>query len=119
MRLLKRDRQIAQVVAIKCQDVEGIQLHLGIQLARVQRIEVRIAVHTENDGFAIDDELFLPVPQSGFGYPRVSLGPVMAVPSEQPDTIAVAVDDQAITVVLHLVKPIWADRDLPLPISSS
>jgi hypothetical protein len=36
----------------------------------------------------------------------------MAVAGEQPDTIAVPLDDQAEPIVLHLVEPLTASRNL-------
>jgi hypothetical protein len=59
-------------------------------LARVQRVEIRIAIDAENDGLAIDDELLLPVFQRGFNDPGIALGPVIAVASNQPYAIAVS-----------------------------
>jgi hypothetical protein len=35
----------------------------------------------------------------------------VAVFGEQPDALALALDDEPITVMLDLVKPIWAGRD--------
>jgi hypothetical protein len=48
-------------------------------LAGVQRVEIGYAVHTEDDGFAVNDEMLLPVLESGLDDPRISLRPVIAV----------------------------------------
>jgi hypothetical protein len=84
--------------------------------ARVECIEVRNAVHAENNRLAVDDELGLPVPQCGFGYPRISLCPVKAVSGEQPDTITVAFQAQTIPVIFDFVEPIRCVRNLWFPV---
>ena len=52
-----RQRQLAQIVATFGGDIEGAKLDLFIVLAGMQRIEIGNAVHAQNDGLAIDDEL--------------------------------------------------------------
>ena len=44
--------------------------------------------------------------------PWIALGPVIAAARDQPHAIAVALDPQAVAVVLDLVEPIRAARDL-------
>jgi hypothetical protein len=36
----------------------------------------------------------------------------MAVAGEQPNRLAVALDDQAVAVVFDFMDPVWAGRDL-------
>ena len=48
----------------------------------------------------------------GLGDQRKAVAPVVAVAGEQPHALALALDDQAVAVVLDLVKPIRAGRDL-------
>ena len=43
---------------------------------------------------------------------RVTIDPVVAVAGEQPHALAVALDDQAVAVVLDLVDPFRAVRNL-------
>jgi hypothetical protein len=45
----------AQILAIKRQDVEGIQLEFVIVLARVQGIEIGNTVNPKDDSFAINE----------------------------------------------------------------
>ena len=49
-------RQLAQIVAVAHQHVEGVELDLGIVLAAVQAVEVGYAVDAEQHRFAIDHE---------------------------------------------------------------
>ncbi|MEY9228364.1 hypothetical protein ABIF68_007576 [Bradyrhizobium japonicum] len=77
-------RQIAQVVAAHREDIEGIELHLMLVLAGVQRVEIGNAVNAEDHGLAIDDEMLLTVLQGGLSDLGIALGPVGAVPGKQP-----------------------------------
>src|SRR4029450_7822030 len=52
------------------------------------------------------------VPQRGFHDQRVTIAPVIAVSGEQPNALALALDDQAIAVVLDLMKPVRPGRNL-------
>ena len=42
--LAHRERKLSQVLAVERQDIEGIELHLVIVIARVQRVEIGNAV---------------------------------------------------------------------------
>jgi hypothetical protein len=54
----------------------------------------------------------LPVPRRGFHDRRIAGGPVIAVAIEQPNSSALALDDQAIAVMLDFVNPVRAGRNL-------
>jgi hypothetical protein len=47
----------------------------------------------------------MPIAQRGFDDQRIAGGPVIAVASEKPNAGAVALDDQAVAVMLDFVKP--------------
>jgi hypothetical protein len=87
-----------------------MELHLVVVPARVQGVEVGDAVDPEYDSFAIDDELLLAIPHGRVDDPRKAVGPVAAVPGEEPHAAAVAFDAQAIAIVLDLMKPVGAFR---------
>ena len=76
--LAHRQGQGAQVVAVHREDVEGVELDLVIEFARMKRIEIGDAVNAENDRLAIDDELLVLVFQRGLDDPMVTLRPVVA-----------------------------------------
>jgi len=78
----------------------------------MQGVEVGNTVDAEDDRFAIDDELLHPVLERGFHDPGISPGPVISVARDQPHGIAIALEAQAIAVVLDLVEPIGAVGDL-------
>jgi hypothetical protein len=78
-----REWQVAQVLAIKSKDIEGVKQHLIIVLARVQGVEIRDAVDAEHHSLAIDHELVVLVLQRGFDDPGISAAPVVAVAAEQ------------------------------------
>ena len=59
--LAHRERKLAQIVAIQCEEIKAAELHLFVVPTRVQRIEIGNAVDAQDDSFAIDDELLLPV----------------------------------------------------------
>ena len=52
-------------LAIAHQDVEGVELDLGIVSARVQGIEIGPAINAEQNGFAIEAEGGVAVTQRG------------------------------------------------------
>jgi len=106
MGLAHRQGQGAQVIAVECQNVECIKLHLVIVLARVQRVEIGDAVDAEHDRFAVDDELLVSVLQRGLDDPGIALAPVITAARDQPHAIAVALDPQPVAVILDLVEPI-------------
>jgi hypothetical protein len=60
--------------------------------------------------FAVEHEALLADLAGDFDDPRVSARPVIAVAGEQTDAIAVPLDAEAITVVLHFMEPFGAGR---------
>jgi hypothetical protein len=70
---------------------------------RVQRRKVGDTIDPEHHGFAVNDELLLPGPASAIDDPRITVRPVMAIPSEQPNPVAVPVNDHPIAVVFDLM----------------
>src|SRR4029077_9810570 len=105
------ERQGAQVLAIERQDVEGVELHLIVVLARVQRLEVGDAVDTEHYGLTIDDELPDTVLQRGFDDPRIVVGPVVTASCDQAHAIAVTLQVESVAVVLYFMEPARAVRN--------
>jgi hypothetical protein len=106
------ERELAQIVAIDRQDVEGVKLHSVIVPAGVQAVEVRDAVDAEQDRLAIDDEGPAAVAQRGLYDQRITVGLVVAVAREQPHVVAFALNNQAIAVVLDFVNPVWTAGNL-------
>ena len=49
-------RQLAQIIAIERQDVEGVELHLVVVPAGMQAVEVGDAVDAKQHCLAVDDE---------------------------------------------------------------
>ena len=68
--LAHRKRKPAQIIAVHGEHVEGAELHLVIVFAATQGIEIGYAVHAQDHGLTIDDELLLPVFQRGLDNPR-------------------------------------------------
>ena len=57
------------MIAVHGENIEGVNLHLMLVLAAVQRVKIGNAVDAEHHGFAIDDELLLPILQRGLSDP--------------------------------------------------
>jgi hypothetical protein len=76
----------------------------------MQRVEISDAIHAEDHGLAIDDELLAPAPQRGLGDPWKPPGPVMAAAGNQADPVALALDPEAVPVILDFVEPLSPDR---------
>ena len=66
-------RQPPQIVAALHENVERATLDFIVVLPGMQRVEIGDAVHTQDDGLAIDHEPLLPVLQRGLGNPRIAL----------------------------------------------
>ena len=78
----------------------------------MQAVEIGDAVDAEQHGLAIDHEGRVSVAQRGLNDQRIAVAPVVAVAGEQPHALALALDDQAVAVVLDLVDPLRPVRDL-------
>ena len=89
-----------ELLAVAHQHIEGVELDLVIVPARAQAVEIPSPVDAKQHRFAVDYERAVPVTQRGFKDQRIAIASVMAVPGEQPHALALALDDQAITVVL-------------------
>ena len=85
---------------------------LVIVLAAVQAVEIGAAVDTKQHGFAIDHERAVAVAQVSLCDLRKPARPVVAVPRPKPHPLAVALDDQAVAVVLDFVDPFRAVGNL-------
>jgi hypothetical protein len=112
VRLPHRERKRAHVVAVTGEHIEGVKLDLLVVLAGMQRVEIRDAIDAKDDGLTVDDELLHPVLQRGLDDPRVTLGPIVAIPSYQPHPVAVAMNEQPISIISQLVNPIRTRRTL-------
>jgi len=81
-------------------------------LAAVQVVEVGDAVDAAQHRFAVQDEGVESLTQRGFCDAWVPAAPVVTVAGSQPHGLAVPLNDQAVAVVLNLVKPLWPVGDL-------
>jgi hypothetical protein len=77
----------------------------------MQRVEIRNAIDPKDDRFAVDHKLTDTVFQSGLTDPREAARPVIAAAGDQPHTVPVALNANAVAVVLDLVQPVGAGRD--------
>ena len=107
---LRGERQLPQVVAIERQNVESVELHLAVMLARVQSIEISDAIYPEYYRLAVNDKALLPVPQSAFHDPRISVGPIVATTGDQAHAVP-AFQPEPVPVILHFMEPIGAIRN--------
>jgi hypothetical protein len=69
-RLAHAERQFADVLAVADQDIEGVELDLGIMPARVQAVEIGPAVDAEQHGFAIEHERGIEPPSGTLHCPQ-------------------------------------------------
>ena len=114
--LAHRQRQLAQIVAVADQHVEGIELHFVIVLAaECSPLKSETAIDAEQHRLAIDHERSSCDCAARLRDQRKPIGPVMAVAGEQPHALAVALDDQAIAVVLDFVDPVRPVGNLAPP----
>ena len=65
--------QLAQVVAALGQDVEGTELHFGVVLARVQRVELGDAIDAQDHGLAVEHKPLLTDLARGLCDPVIAL----------------------------------------------
>ena len=78
----------------------------------MQVVEIGPAINAEQHGFAIEDEGGVAVTQRGLGDQREPIGPVVPVAGPQPNTLAFALHDHPVAVVLDFVEPLRTIRNL-------
>jgi hypothetical protein len=69
----------------------------------MQRTEIGISVNAKDDCFAVNDELLLPIFQSGLDNPRIAFAPIVPALRDQAYPVAVAMNEQAMTVIFDLI----------------
>jgi hypothetical protein len=104
--LAHRQRQRAQVVAVRGKQVERVQLHLVVMLAGDEGVEVGHAVNSKHHGLTINDEMVLPDLARGLDDPGVAIGPVVPVHCEKAHAIVLPLHQQAEAVVFDFMKPV-------------
>ena len=108
---LATDQRLAtQVVAVKLQQVEGVEHHSMTIAARAQGVEVRAAVIADNDCLAIDQERSGVDAAGSVNDSGEAVGPVVAVTCEAADPRAIPAQHQPVAVVLDFVNPLQAGR---------
>jgi hypothetical protein len=105
-------RQFPQIIAIQRQDIERVELNLVIMPAGVQTVEIGDAVDAQQHRLAIDDERSRSVLQRGLDDQRITISPVVSVAGEQPHALTLALNHQAIAIVLDFVEPCRPGRNL-------
>jgi hypothetical protein len=76
----------------------------------MQAVEIGNAVGAEQHGLTVEHKRIDPIAQGGLDDQRIVMGPVVAVPGEQPDPLAVALHDQPIAVMFDFVDPVRPGR---------
>ncbi|WFU14382.1 hypothetical protein [Bradyrhizobium sp. CB3481] len=74
----------------------------------MEAVEIGSPINTDQHSFAIDNEGADPVAQRGLNDQQKSITPIVAVAREQPHSLALALDDQAIAIMLDFVDPLGA-----------
>ena len=72
-------RKPSQIITVQGKNVEGVELHLAVMLSRVQGIEIGDAVDAEHHGLTINDKMPVPILESRFDDPGVTVSPVVTV----------------------------------------
>jgi hypothetical protein len=100
--------------SIKCSisHIDHTELNLVVVPARAQCVEIRNAIDPQDNSFAINDEMLLPVLESGFSDPWEAFCPVVPAARDQSHAINVALDPHTKAVIFDFVKPLRAGRDL-------
>jgi hypothetical protein len=112
--LAQRQRQLAIVVAVTGEHVEGVELHLAIVFAKVQGVEVGIAGNAKNNRLGVEHEMRLPDLKRRLDDSRIAVGPV-AAPRDQARAIVLPDDQYAVAVELDLREPVRTGGDLRRP----
>jgi len=110
--LAHRKRQVAQIITVHCQHIEGAELNFIVVLAGMQRVEIGDPVSTQDHSFAVDHKLTNAVFQSSLTDPEEAARPVMATAADYPHTVAVTLNAHAIAIQLYFMKPFRAGGNL-------
>ena len=78
---------------------------------RRERIEIGNSVDPEHHGLAVEHEPFLADFEGRLDDPRITIGPVVAVPGDQAYAVAVALQPQPVAVIFDFVEPFRLSRD--------
>ena len=70
------------------------------------------AVNAQQHRLAVNYEGRIPITPRGFSDQRIPITPVVAVAREQPNALALALNNQAVAVVLDFVDPFRSVRKL-------
>jgi hypothetical protein len=98
-------RQVAQVVAVMLDQVEGEQRRLTATALAPQRMEVQHPVIAGDHDLAVDQERLRLEAGGGFDNSQEAGRPVMAVACEAADARAIPAHHQPIAVMLDFVNP--------------
>jgi hypothetical protein len=79
-------------------------LDLGIVLPGLQSVEIRQPVDAQHDGLSVHNEVPDMVAPCGFDDPWEAAGPVIAASGDQPDPIALALNEEAVAIPFDLVE---------------
>jgi hypothetical protein len=101
--LLHLQRVAAQVVAVKLDQVEGVEEDACVMPPVADAVEARHAVVVAGDSFVVDDAGARAQPR--LDDQREAVGQVVARSAVEPHAVAVLAGDDAETVVLDLVQP--------------
>ncbi|RXH34376.1 hypothetical protein XH99_01120 [Bradyrhizobium nanningense] len=88
-----------------------MELNLVVALAGVQRVEVGGAIDAKHDCLTVDHGLLRSVLERRLNDPRKALCPIVTATRDQAHAVAIALQAEAINVVLHFMKPIRAIWD--------
>lgn len=75
-------------------------MDLVVGLAGMHSVEIADAVYAEPHRLPVKDELLLAYLKRALCDQRIACAPVMAITGEQPHPVAVALNDQAVAVML-------------------
>jgi hypothetical protein len=81
----------------------------------MQGIEIGISVNAQDDCLAVQHEPLRPYLPRGLDDPRITVGPVVTAPCDEAHVITVALQAEAVAVVLDLVEPVRRVRNLGSP----
>jgi hypothetical protein len=101
-----------QVVAVQLDEVEGVEEYAFVSAVVTDQIERGNAVVIAGDSFAVDNAGARPQPGERINDQREAAGEVIAGPAVEPHSLTILAGDEAEAVVLDLMQPLAAGRQL-------
>jgi hypothetical protein len=106
------ERHAAQIAAVILQQIEGVERGYVTATPAAQHLEIGETIRPDHDRLAVEREALGFQPSCALCDRRQSRRPIDCLATKKPNALAVAADDDPISVMLDFVNPVGAGSPL-------